>query len=141
MRLWHYQLVKNDLLPKTQLIAQWRELNSIFKKQDKHILINYIYEYSKKDLLVYTIIVLEELEKRNVKVKSYSNMEAYFEDSIENILKWKDELKKFKPFKLHHNDRYLQQCFYNLQEKWDRRQKDFTDREYVKLTKFMEGKI
>jgi hypothetical protein len=85
--------------------------------------------------------VLEELEKRNIKVKSYSNMEAYFGDSIENILKWKDELRKFKPFIYHQTDRYLKQCFYNLQEKWDRRQKDFTDREYVKLTKFMEGKI
>lgn len=33
MRLWHIDLVKNGLLPKSQIIAQWRELNSIFKKK------------------------------------------------------------------------------------------------------------
>lgn len=141
MRLWHHELVRNSLLPKSQLLAQWRELNSIFKKQDKHILINYIYEYSKKDLLVYTIIVLEELEKRNVKVKSYSNMEAYFEDSIENILKLKDELKKFKPFIYHQTDRYLEQCFWNLSEKYDRFQADFNTLLYAKLVKYMEERI
>ena len=43
MRLWHYKLL--PYLPKSQLIAQWRELNSIYKKQDRHILINYIYDY------------------------------------------------------------------------------------------------
>ena len=47
MRLWHYKLI--PFLPNSQLIAQWRELNSIFKKQDKHILINYVYEYPKED--------------------------------------------------------------------------------------------
>ena len=45
MRLWHIDLI--PYLPDLQLIAQWRELNSIFKKQDKHILINYIYNYDK----------------------------------------------------------------------------------------------
>ena len=35
MRLWHIDLI--PYLPKSQLLAQWRELNSIFKKQDKHI--------------------------------------------------------------------------------------------------------
>ena len=43
IRLWHIDLI--PYLPKSQLIAQWRELNSIFKKQDKHILINYVYDY------------------------------------------------------------------------------------------------
>lgn len=38
MRLWHIDLI--PYLPKTQLISQWRELNSVFKKQNKHILIN-----------------------------------------------------------------------------------------------------
>lgn len=39
MRLWHCEII--PYLPKTQLIAQWRELNSIFAREDKHILINY----------------------------------------------------------------------------------------------------
>ena len=45
MRLWHYDLI--EYLPKQQLLGQWRELNSIYVKQDKHILINFIYEYEK----------------------------------------------------------------------------------------------
>ena len=45
MRLWHYKLIKEGLLPDSQLLAQWRELNSIYVKEDKHILINYIYRY------------------------------------------------------------------------------------------------
>ncbi len=52
MRLWHYKLI--PYLPKSQLLAQWRELNSIFKKQDKHILINYIYDYDKSYLINYS---------------------------------------------------------------------------------------
>lgn len=47
MRLWHIDLITNSLLPKSQLLAQWSELNSIFKKQDKNILINYIYDTDK----------------------------------------------------------------------------------------------
>lgn len=45
MRLWHTDLT--PYLPKSQLLAQWRVLNSIFVKEDKHVLINYIYEYPK----------------------------------------------------------------------------------------------
>ena len=33
MRLWHTELI--PFIPKSQLLAQWRELNSIFVKEDK----------------------------------------------------------------------------------------------------------
>ena len=62
MRLWDYRLI--PYLPKQQLVAQWRELNSIYKKQDKHILINYIYDYSKYSLMVYSQYVINEMKKR-----------------------------------------------------------------------------
>ena len=65
IRLWHVDII--PYLPNSQLIAQWRELNSIFKKQDKHILINYIYDYDKAYLLDYTTFVLNEMHKRNIK--------------------------------------------------------------------------
>ena len=42
MRLWHKDLI--PYLPKKQLQGQWRELNSIYKLQNKHILINFINE-------------------------------------------------------------------------------------------------
>ena len=68
MRIWHVDLI--PYLPRTQLLAQWRELNSIFKKQDKHILINYIYDYGKGFLYNYARQIVEEMEKRKFKILS-----------------------------------------------------------------------
>lgn len=129
MRLWHYELL--PFLPKSQLVAQWRELNSIFKKQDKHILINYVYEYPKDDLFIYSSMVMKEMYNRGYQY-SFVNFESYF------------GLKNYKiegiPFKNHHNFRYLLQCFYNLQEKYDRGQKDFSKAQYLVLEHFVEKK-
>lgn len=130
MRLWHYKLI--PYLPKSQLLAQWRELNSIFKKRDKHILINYVYEYQNIDLYVYSCIIIEEMQKRNYKIKTFENMKNFFDIKI-NL----DYFKGYKPFKNHHTDRYLLQCFYNLQEKYDRGQKDFSKEQYDKLFDFV----
>lgn len=122
MRLWHYELI--PYLPKSQLLAQWRELNSIFKKQDKHILINYIYEYPKHDLMTYSNMVFTEMLDRGYKV-NYKNYKEYFNGDF--------GVTTDKPFKNHHNFRYLQQCFYNLEEKYDRGQKDFSKGRYEAL--------
>ena len=134
MRLWHYKLI--PYLPNSQLIAQWRELNSIFKNQPKHILINYVYEYSKENLYWYTVIVTNELNKRNIKIKSLINMETYFAKDL--IIGIKNPLSIFSN---HHNQRYLMQCFYNLQEKYDRGQKDFNEETYEKLVRFVNDCI
>ena len=131
MRLWHYKLI--PFLPKSQLIAQWRELNSIFKKQDKHILINYVYEYDKSHLLAYSMLVMSEMYKRGYKINSSKNFDDYFKDTRLIAI---GDLENFKPFPLHHDKRYLKQCFYNLQEKYDRGQKDFSKQQYNALLKF-----
>ena len=128
MRLWHYQLL--PALPDSQLIAQWRELNSIFKKQDKHILINYIYEYPKENLLWYTELVIRVMDRRGIKIKSVDNLVNYFKDT--------KFVEMNNPFPKHHNQRYMLQCFYNLQEKYDRGQKDFMERRYKALLWQME---
>ena len=131
MRLWHYKLI--PFLPNSQLIAQWRELNSIFKKQDKHILINYVYEYSKHDLYIYSFMVLKEMTHRNFKIKSVDNFNNYFGlDPLAEIVMKTGET----PFVRHHDKRYLRQCFYNLQEKYDRGQKDFSKEQYFSLLEF-----
>lgn len=127
MRLWHYKLI--PFLPKSQLIAQWRELNSIFKKQDNHILINYVYEYPKENLMWYTELIVGEMDKRGYKINSLDNILNYFKDTKLILLE--------NPFPEHHEMRYLLQCFYNLQEKYDRKQKDFSDSQYEKLQKFV----
>lgn len=137
MRLWHYKLI--PFLPKSQLVAQWRELNSIFKKQDRHILINYVYEYPKHDLYVYSFMVMKEMIDRHYKIKSLDNFYNYFDLSPFVFLL---EIKKGEtPFKNHHTDRYLLQCFYNLQEKCDRGQKDFSWLEYSRLEAFVKNEI
>ena len=76
MRLWHVDIL--PFLPRSQLLAQWRELNSIFKRQDQHILINYIYDYGKEDLYLYTNEVLHEMRKRQFNIRTFEKMENYF---------------------------------------------------------------
>ena len=132
MRLWHYKLI--PYLPKSQLLAQWRELNSIFKKQDRHILINYVYEYPKNHLLVYAEMVMTEMIKRcyEPKIGAGTNFTNYF-GIVQPFHDWWME----NPFPSHHTDRYLIQCFFNLQEKYDRGQKDFSEKEYKMLSEFV----
>lgn len=131
MRLWHIDLI--PYLPKSQLLAQWRELNSIFKKQDKHILINYIYDYSDHYLFDYTCAVLNELGKRNIKTNT-SNCYCYFYLFGDyGTIKIKNKYDyKFKE----HNDEYLTICYWNLREKYLRGQKDFTKEIWEKLDNF-----
>lgn len=135
MRLWHYKLI--PFLPKSQLLAQWRELNSIFKKQDKHILINYIYQYPKESLYNYSCMVINAMcYQRHIKIRSTQAMRDYFQVAEINI---NDIVSN--PFPKHHTDRYLLQCFYNLQEKYDRGQKDFTYDIYWKLERFINSQL
>lgn len=83
MRLWHYKLI--SYLPNTQLLAQWRELNSIFKKQDKHILINYIYEYERYYLYVYSLMVMQEMKNRRIVIKNFDNFNKYLGFEKKNV--------------------------------------------------------
>ena len=114
MRLWHKALI--DVLPRQQLLGQWRELNSIYKKQDKHILINFIYDYDITDIIWYSTLVYDEMIKRGYKCDT-KNFERKYKMSM--------GLAKCVPipydviFKNKMNDRYLKQCLYNLQEKYD----------------------
>jgi len=71
MRIWHIDLIKTDTLPKRQLIAQWRELNSIYAKKDKHILINFIYDYTDVNLYIYSKIVIDKCKTRGINIKTY----------------------------------------------------------------------
>ena len=130
MRLWHYKLL--SYLPDSQIVAQWRELNSIFKKQDKHILINYVYDYPKEHLWHYSVAVKNEMVARGFKIRSFDNFDAYFDEVThgEKILYYPE-----------HNNRYLLQCFMNLQEKYDRGQKDFSKERYEAMERFVEQEI
>lgn len=136
MRLWHYKLI--PFLPNSQLLAQWRELNSIYKKQDKHILINYVYEYPREDLLAYSLLVISEMTERGIDIRKTENFDSYFSGVYVKII---PNLENFIPFKEHHNNRYLLQCFYNLQEKYDRGQKDFDSSRYWKIFNIVRDEL
>lgn len=127
MRLWHVDIL--PYLPKSQLIAQWRELNSIFKKQDKHILINYIYDYDIQYLYCYTQKVLDAMFRHNLTIKKWTNFNKYFQmlpDTVPVNLRFTE-----------HDDEYLIICYYNLREKFLRGQHDFSNELMFELNKFM----
>lgn len=131
MRLWHTDLI--EFLPKGQLLSQWRELNSIYAKEDRHILINYVYEYPKDDLYMYTEKVIAEMKKRGYKIRAFEKMNRYFEEL--------EEVEEVTPFLRHHNDEYLEICYYNLKEKFIRGQKDYDEELYKKLTHFVTTQL
>lgn len=140
MRLWHIDII--PYLPKSQLwlLSQWRELNSIFKKQDKHILINYIYDYDKLHLFHYTAKVLTEMGRRNIKIHNYINYYEYFKNGLEIYTEYRyTNAYKYK-FK-EHNHEYLTICYYNLKEKYLRGQKDFTKEVWDKLDEFYKKEM
>lgn len=136
MRLWHYKLIENGLLPKSQLLAQWRELNSIFKNQNKHILINYVYDYPKEYLWEYTMIVLKEMQRRNIEIKSIENADNYFE-GIGDIPRMIGHFYTFEE----HNNEYLTICYWNLREKYLRGQKDFSADLWQNIEEFYKKEI
>ena len=135
MRLWHIDLI--PYLPNLQLLAQWRELNSIFKKQDKHILINYIYDYDKAYLFTYTQKVLSEMKYRDIKIHSKENYTNYFRGM--SLLSNYDNFVNLRYPE--HNTDYLTICYYNLKEKHLRGQKDFTDDVWQKLDDYYKMRI
>ena len=115
-------------MPRTQLLAQWRELNSIFKKQDKHILINYVYN-DNTAFFNYCLRMIKEMAKRHYKTND-ENMENYFCKHFFNPSNYENAIF------MEHNNEYLTICYWNLREKYLRGQKDFTDEIWEKLDEF-----
>lgn len=111
MRLWHKDLI--EVLPRQQLLGQWRELNSIYKLQNKHLLIDFVYNHSLNALYEYSLLIIEEMNKRGFKHND-NNFHNYFNDKIQLIKFSYNEIYRYKMDK-----RYLKQCYYNLQEKYD----------------------
>lgn len=114
MRLWDYRLV--PYLPKQMLVSQWRECIAIKRQWEKgtlkHRLVSYVMNYSKDNFAWYSHQVYLEMKKRKIKCN-----EKYIYEIIVfcQYRLWQNNL--IYP---EHNDRYLKQCLYNLQEKADR---------------------
>ena len=118
MRLWHYKLI--PVLPNAMLVSQWRECIAIKRQWEKgtlkHRLVSYVMNYDKKYFYSYIRDLTLELYKRNIKYQNKIKGELYAfcqkDFTVDNIM------QQF--YYKEHNDRYLKQCYYNLQEKYDR---------------------
>ena len=132
MRLWHYDLL--DVLPKQQLCSQLRECVAIAKDiyekgTTNHILINPIMDYDLNHFRLYCNLVITEMEKRGYKVsdKTKDKLNKYINYYKEMMIMPTSKRmlilceNGYKPlFDNWHTDRYLIQCLYNLEEKYDR---------------------
>ena len=131
MRLWHYDLL--DVLPKQQLCSQLRECVAIAKDiyekgTTNHILINPIMDYDLNHFRLYCNLVIKEMEKRgyNVSDNTKDKLNKYLHGRISVSNKFGGRLSvlinnEYEPlFDDWHTSRYLKQCLYNLEEKYDR---------------------
>ena len=112
MRIWHKDLIK--VLPRQQLLGQWRECCLIAKNISEngtpnHILVNQIITYAPSHFYTYAKHVEIEMKRRGYKA-DIAKIDKY----IKAHYVWGDDL-----FSCWHNKRYLRQCLCNLQEKYD----------------------
>ena len=115
MRLWHKDLI--PLLPRQQLLGQWRECVLIAKNiaengTPNHVLVNKVTEYPIGHFTRYCRHVFYEMVNRGYnsnyhRIVMYLDLDAGWNISLEKL------------FDGWHNDRYLAQCLANLQEKYD----------------------
>jgi len=113
MRLWHKDLIQ--YLPKNQLLGQWRECCLIarsisIKGTPNHILVNKIMDYPIQHFIAYARLVQTEMLKRGYVPAWWSFIKwladkEYAVEPINLFYKW-------------HNNTYLRECFYNLEEKY-----------------------
>ena len=145
MRLWHYRLI--PVLPDLQLLSQWRELIAIASRINKlgfpnHILVNRIMEFSPKEFLSYADMIITEMKNRKYEVNEnlVNTMTTLINSNASKFSKaFVDDESIKKPFKDWHNYRYLTQCFYNLQEKYDCGRINCTDWERILKFYIMES--
>ena len=116
MRLWHYKLI--PVLPNAMLVSQWRECIAIKRQWEKgtlkHRLVSYVKNCNRCYFRNYVRLVKNEMIIRNIK----TNYDLYAE-----LIRFTNEDGSKgvnNEYYIEHNDRYLKQCYYNLQEKYDR---------------------
>ena len=120
MRIWHWKLI--SALPREQLVAAWRELSAIAgnlntKGTPNHILVNKVCDYPREHFISYALYVRQEMARRGYRTmdsvwdKIYRTRESDYGEM--EIIPLEDLFPGW------HNDRYLEQCYFNLEEKYD----------------------
>lgn len=116
MRLWSKQLI--HVLPRQQLVAQWKECSAIAgniltKGTPNHILVNKIMDYPLDHFISYAAFVRGVMTDRGYKTM----------DSVANkIISLKPEWQAVPYNELYDqwmNNNYLTICYWNLYEKHD----------------------
>ena len=117
MRLWHKDLI--PVLPRQQLLGQWRECGAIARNISEsgtpnHILVNKIMDYPLGHFYWYSRIVCDEMEERGFN-PNWEKFRDYpiFQHKVFIMISYGEI------FKAWHNKRYLLQCYSNLEEKYD----------------------
>ena len=139
MRLWPYQLL--SVLPGQYLLGQWRECLAVagmYVQEDgkiKHATVKRVCEYDLDHFVVYCHLVKQEMNKRGYTVgenalmkldKDVSFLARISQCKVENG----DDPKIQRAYVTHgerreplfegwQGDRYLKQCLYMFQEKYD----------------------
>lgn len=115
-RLWHKDLI--PVLPRQQLLGQWRECCAIAKSiaekgTPNHVLVNRIMEYHEGHFWRYSNRIYHQMQARGYRANWFNFVKAMGKD-------WRcADVYGNELFHDWHNDRYLAQCLANLQEKHD----------------------
>lgn len=119
MRCWHKDLL--DVLPRQQLISQWRECCCIAKSISEkgtpnHILVNRIMDYPLYHFTVYSKMVYDEMLNRGYKC-DFNKFTEYILPAVRKTTYSWDSVNEELLFCNWHNEIYLRECLYNLEEK------------------------
>ena len=103
------------------MLSQLRECvaisKSIYEKgTPNHILVNKIMDYDLSEFRIYCNMVIYEMicnRSYTVSTKTIKKLQDYIDFEIDSTV------IENKIFENWHNNRYLRQCLYNLQEKYD----------------------
>ena len=133
IRLWHYKLL--PVLPDKMIVAEWRECIAIKRQWEKgtlkHRLVSYVKDYDKGYFKTYVNKVIQEMTNRDIKYQQ-KYVDEFYDFGIEGIN------SKYYVYE-EHNDRYLKQCLYNLEEKADR--EIITKEEWQKIEDLFKEEI
>lgn len=136
MRIWSKRLI--PVLPTNQLKAMRYELGDMIQQYPniKNSLVKYANEYSCSYLGHYFILVCKEMDKRGINKNISYDVKIL--DMVSSKDKYSDDIFKDLQFK-EDNNRYLKQCYYNLQEKYDRG--IITDEEWQKIDEYYTREV
>lgn len=115
MRLWHKDLI--SVLPREQLVAQWRECSAIAgniqtRGTPNHILVNKVLDYDFDHFITYSKLIRDEMTLRK-----YRTMDSVWNKIVALKPDWQ-EVPFCNLYFEWMDKEYLQICYYNLLEKY-----------------------